>query len=99
MSDNIVGLRGRPQITEDGAEASVIAELELLTEAAKRGEIVAFAIVTVRPSQDIGTMIRNPSGSRHLLAAGATYLTHDLSFEKGDRRVGSTLVPPDGGKA
>lgn len=82
MSEKVVGLRDRV-VPQGGAEPEVIEKLEELLAMAKRGEVIAFAMVALSPNLEILTSSRNPRGNRHLLVAGAAYLTHDLCEESG----------------
>jgi hypothetical protein len=72
----VVGLHGVTPL-ENGADPSVIEDLESILEMAKRGEVVAFAAVLVRPNKEIGTRSRGDN-CRHFLVAGCEYLKSDL---------------------
>ena len=79
MNDRVVGLRARTAPLSNGAEPEVIEALERLLEDARRGVIVAFAAVLVRPNSEIGTCIRNPCAKMHQLTAGTVYMQADLT--------------------
>jgi hypothetical protein len=83
MAEKVVGLRGRAVLTEDGAEPDIIAVLERTLEQARAGEFVAIGLILIRRNLEIGSIARNPAGSRHLLVAGCSYLQHDLMAENG----------------
>ena len=55
----------------------VVAELELILEEAKRGEIASFAIMKVRPNGTVSTFF-TPTVESHKMVAGCAYLQHDL---------------------
>lgn len=82
MSEKVVGLRNRT-VPEGAAEPEVVEKIEELLAMAKRGEVIAFAMVLVSPNLEIMTSSRNPRGNRHLLVAGTAYLAHDLCEESG----------------
>lgn len=74
--DKVVALHGATPL-ENGADPSVIEDLENILSMAKRGEIVAFAAVLIRPNREIGTRSRGDH-ARHFLVAGCEYLKADL---------------------
>ena len=77
----VVGLRNRPVPEPNGAEPAIVEALEGVLAKAKRGEVMALALTVVEPNGDIGTLVRNPAGHRHVLVAAVTYLLHDMCGE------------------
>ena len=74
----VIGLHGA-RVDESGVQLDVVALLADALESARRGEVVACALVLVDPAQAVRTVFRNPVGARHALVAGAHYLLTDLA--------------------
>jgi hypothetical protein len=62
-------------------EPEVIKILEDFLDEARRGEIIAGAIVLVRPNATICSAISAPHGGRHHLVAACNYLKQDIIAE------------------
>lgn len=75
---NIIGLHGASPPLSNGANPDVIELLESTLADARRGEIVAIAIVAVQPNAEIRTLAPPLTHSRHMLIAGASFLLADL---------------------
>ena len=75
----VVGLRGEKIPDSSGAIPDVVERLEGIIAEARRGEIISFAAVVIRPNMEIGTIASSISGKRHLLVAGTVYLQNDLA--------------------
>jgi hypothetical protein len=59
----------------------VIEILEDFLDEARRGEIIAGAIVLVRPNETICSAISAPRGARRQLVAACNYLKRDIIAE------------------
>jgi hypothetical protein len=62
-------------------EPGVIKILEEILDEARCGEIIAGAIVLVRPNATICSAISAPNGGRHHLVAACNYLKQDIIAE------------------
>jgi hypothetical protein len=62
-------------------EPGVIEILEDFLDEARHGEIIASAIVLVRPNETICSAISAPHGGRHHLVAACEYLKRDIIAE------------------
>jgi hypothetical protein len=62
-------------------EPQVIEILEDFLDETRRGEIIAGAIVLVRPNEMICTAASAPHGGRHHLVAACNYLKRDIIAE------------------
>ena len=81
MSAKVLSL-SRPAIQASvRVEPRVIEALEDLLDEARRGEIIAGAIVLVRPNATICSAISAPHGGRHHLIAACNYLKQDIIVE------------------
>jgi len=60
------------------AEPDVIEILEEFLNEARRGEIIAGAIVLVRPNATTCSAISAPYGGRHYLVAACNYLKQEI---------------------
>lgn len=78
MSAKVVSLHGSP-VDDAGVALSVVELLEEKLEAARRGEIVACAVIWVGPSPTDKVGSKCAGDSRHNLVAGTVYLQHELA--------------------
>jgi hypothetical protein len=69
----------------NGAEPKVIKILEEALKEARRGQIIAAAIVFARPNEDkCSGVSAAPGGDMHYLAAACDYLKRDIIAETDD---------------
>ena len=95
MDDKVIAFRGVSLGAVTGAvEPDVVAMLSLALQQAERGEIVAIAMVKVKPNGHVGHCWENPGGDGHLLVAGAAYLQHELLINSDSRAVPSIEDEP-----
>jgi len=76
----VVSLR-RDGVVDGATEPEVIATFERYAEQAKAGEVVAVAIVAVRPNGKVSTDYFNPSVWLHHLKSGAATLAYRLDAD------------------
>lgn len=75
----VVAIRGATlPLVMGTAEPNVVDALKLALAQAESGEIVALAIVKVKPNGNVGFCWESPNIGGHSLIAGCSYLMHDL---------------------
>ena len=78
MSAKVISLSREPLRASVRVEPQVIEALEDLLVEARRGEIIAGAIVLVRPNATLCSAISAPHGGRRHLVAACDYLKRDI---------------------
>jgi hypothetical protein len=83
MSDDskVVSLHGNAIVTGQEPIEDCVKLLANHLEKAKRGEIVAFAIISVGARHNVGTQWFDPGDYRHDIATGALMLQHRVARE------------------
>ena len=82
MTDNkIISLHGDAVITGQEPIEGCVKLLAHHLKRAERGEVVAFAIVTVGANHNIGTQWYEPGDYKHDIATGAMMLQHRVARE------------------
>jgi hypothetical protein len=81
LGGNVLSLDRRDVRASPRVEPEVIKILQDFLDQARRGDVIAGAIVLVRPNGTIGAAISAPSGGRRHLVAACNYLKQDIIAE------------------